>query len=110
MLDHLRSAQEADSLEAADALIDVLNDLTPREREILTTILDGKPAKSAARELGISTSTYDAHRTRVFLKFRTHSATQLLLRFAKASFAFPRALAGHPELSALPDWLLRRAG
>jgi len=41
-------------------------DLTPREREVLTLVAQGKANKQIARELGISEKTVKTHLTRVF--------------------------------------------
>ena len=41
-------------------------DLTPREREVLTLVAQGKANKLIARELGISEKTVKTHLTRVF--------------------------------------------
>jgi DNA-binding CsgD family transcriptional regulator len=109
MLEQLREAREADSPRAAEALVDVLFDLTPRELDVLNALLEGWSGKQAARALGISPNTFDSHRTRIFLKFRVHSANELLVRFAKARFAFAALLDRNPHLSALPEWLTRRS-
>ena len=53
--------------------------LTPREREILSLVIDGVPSKNIARKLGLSTKTVDVHRARITHK--TGSTTiQTLIR------------------------------
>jgi FixJ family two-component response regulator len=51
--------------------------LTPREREIMEMIVDGKLNKVIAAELGISEKTVQTHRTRVMEKMQTRSVASL---------------------------------
>jgi len=53
---------------AADAL-------TPREREVLSLVADGLPAKQVARRLGISEKTVEGHKSRVFAKLGVSNQT-----------------------------------
>ena len=55
-----------------------LEALTPREKEILRLIVDGKLSKEIAAALGISTSTVEKHRENLFRKFKVHSNVQLV--------------------------------
>jgi two-component system CheB/CheR fusion protein len=47
---------------------DHLADLTPRQREIMTLVLDGHPSKNIAADLGISQRTVENHRASIMHK------------------------------------------
>ncbi len=51
--------------------------LTPREREVVYPVAEGKSNKLIAMELGISMRTVEAHRARVFYKMGVRNAVQL---------------------------------
>ncbi|MGB7846493.1 MAG: response regulator transcription factor [Candidatus Acidiferrum sp.] len=53
--------------------------LTPREREILQLLAEGKSNKEVASLLGISVNTAEAHRANIMLKLDFHSITDLVL-------------------------------
>lgn len=55
--------------------------LTPRERQVLQLIAEGKTTKEAAVILGISPKTADSHRTRIMDKLDIHQ-TAGLVRYA----------------------------
>lgn len=61
--------------------MDPLDDLTPREREVLQLIAEGHSNRSIADRLGLSIKTVDGHRTRVMAKLDLHDATAVT-RFA----------------------------
>jgi FixJ family two-component response regulator len=52
--------------------------LTPREREVLTLMTQGKPNKVMAAELGVSQRTVEIHRARVMEKSGASSLAQLV--------------------------------
>lgn len=52
--------------------------LSPREREVLVSVVDGKPTKIIAYELGISIKTVDIHRTNIKRKFGTQTVASLV--------------------------------
>ncbi len=54
------------------------NRLTPREREILQLLAEGKSNKEVAGFLGISVKTAETHRANVMLKLDFHSITDLV--------------------------------
>jgi DNA-binding NarL/FixJ family response regulator len=55
--------------------------LSPRERELLQLIAEGKTTKEAAEILGVSTKTAESHRTRIMQKLNIHE-TASLVRYA----------------------------
>jgi len=52
--------------------------LTPREREILQLLAEGKANKEVASLLGISVNTAEAHRANIMLKLNLHSLAELV--------------------------------
>jgi DNA-binding NarL/FixJ family response regulator len=62
-----------------DALRASRSRLTPREREIVQLLAEGKSNKEVASLLGISVKTAEAHRANVMLKLNFHSITELVL-------------------------------
>ena len=57
---------------------DNLNDLTPREKQILDIIGTGKTTKQIAEELRVSTSTVGNHRKHICKKLDLHSTAELV--------------------------------
>ena len=55
-----------------------LDKLTPRQREILQLIAEGRTSKDIALELGLSVKTADAHRANVMRKLDLHSVSELV--------------------------------
>jgi DNA-binding NarL/FixJ family response regulator len=52
--------------------------LTPREREIVQLLSEGKSSKEVAVELGISVKTSETHRANIMRKLEIHSVSQLV--------------------------------
>lgn len=52
--------------------------LTPREREVLQLLAEGKSSKEVAVELGLSVSTAETHRTNIMRKLDLHSVSDLV--------------------------------
>jgi DNA-binding NarL/FixJ family response regulator len=52
--------------------------LTPRQRETIQLLAEGKSNKEAAATLGISVKTVEAHRANIMLKLNLHSVTELV--------------------------------
>jgi DNA-binding NarL/FixJ family response regulator len=61
--------------------VNPLDLLTPREREVLQLIAEGKTNKDMAGQLNLSVYTIDGHRTRIMEKLGLHSIGELV-RFA----------------------------
>jgi len=53
--------------------------LTPREREVLQLLAEGKSNKEIAALLGISVNTAEAHRANIMLKLDLHSISELVV-------------------------------
>lgn len=60
------------------SIMDPLDPLTPREREVALAIADGKPNKIVAYELGISVRTVETHRARLMSKLGITSLPELV--------------------------------
>jgi DNA-binding NarL/FixJ family response regulator len=53
--------------------------LTPREREVVQLLANGKTAKEVAASLGLSVKTVEAHRSNVMRKLQIHSVSELVV-------------------------------
>jgi two-component system, LuxR family, response regulator DctR len=62
---------------AGNALRKRLAELTERERDVMRLVIEGRPNKLIADELGISVRTVEVHRARVFEKMDVKSAVEL---------------------------------
>jgi FixJ family two-component response regulator len=60
------------------AILDQMKTLTPREREIMTHVIAGKPNKAIAADLEISLDTVKIHRGRVMQKLGIDSVAELV--------------------------------
>jgi two-component system response regulator FixJ len=65
--------------------------LTGREREIFDHVIQGKPSKVIARELGISYRTVEIHRSRILSKTNARSVAELIRITDKAGESFVQA-------------------
>jgi FixJ family two-component response regulator len=52
--------------------------LTPREREVLALLVEGRLNKQVACELGVAEKTIKVHRARVMEKMEAHSLVDLV--------------------------------
>lgn len=52
--------------------------LTPRERQVMELVIEGKPNKVIAAELGLSPRTVEVYRARVMIKTRAESLAELI--------------------------------
>ena len=72
-----QSAQALSGRQGSEALQRGLAELTDRETEVMRLVIEGKPNKLIADELGISVRTVEVHRARVFDKMNVKSAVEL---------------------------------
>ena len=72
-----QSAQALLQRRLRDAVAHALGELTDREREVMTLVIDGRPNKLIADALSISVRTVEVHRARVFEKMNVKSAVEL---------------------------------
>jgi len=72
--DHRRRGKDAELSKVRERIAR----LTPREREVMDLVLDGKPNKVIAAELGLSPKTVEVHRSRVMAKMQVASLAGLL--------------------------------
>ena len=67
------------------AAVDHLAELTPRQSEIMTLVLDGHPSKNIAADLGISRRTVENHRAAIMHKTGSKSLPALARLVLEAS-------------------------
>lgn len=82
LIEGVRHALEIDARRRAGAaemalVEERLQSLTPRERQVLERLLDGKPNKLIARDLDVSVRTVEIHRSNLMLKMGAKSASHL---------------------------------
>ena len=61
-----------------------IDSLTPREREVMDMVVDGKANKVIAIDLGLSQRTVEIHRARVMSKMAVDSVSQLVQMVMRA--------------------------
>jgi two-component system response regulator FixJ len=61
-----------------------IDSLTPREREVMDMVVDGKANKVIAIDLGLSQRTVEIHRARVMRKMNADSVSQLVQMVMRA--------------------------
>jgi DNA-binding NarL/FixJ family response regulator len=74
----ISNARSAEELTPPDGAKISRQRLTPREREILQLLAEGKSNKEVASLLGISVNTAEAHRANIMLKLGVHSLAELV--------------------------------
>jgi two-component system response regulator FixJ len=83
LIDRVQRALERDSehrrsLRETDGIQERLTSLTPREREVLDLLTQGKQNKVMAADLGLSQRTVEIHRAHVMEKMGARSVAQLV--------------------------------
>jgi len=83
LLDRINAAlkQDAQNRESVDRLADLrqrAESLTPREREVMGHVVDGKANKVIAIDLGLSERTVEIHRANVMEKMAARSVAHLV--------------------------------
>jgi FixJ family two-component response regulator len=84
------SAQALASRIEVDSIHERISRLTPREREVLALLVEGRFNKQAACVLGIAEKTIKVHRARVMDKMEVRSLVELVRATDKA--CIPRSL------------------
>lgn len=83
MLDERRRGHRAERAELAARL----EQLTPREHEVMEMVADGRSNKEIANALGVSAKTVEAHRARVMEKMEARSLAELVRMVLTANLA-----------------------
>jgi two-component system response regulator FixJ len=83
LLDSVHRAFKQDSIQRGknmklQAIRNRLESLTPREKEVLYAVAEGRRNKTIADDLNISQSTVEAHRARVMEKMQAKSLSELM--------------------------------
>lgn len=83
LLDLIQQALETDSenrtlLQEREAIVERINSLTDREREVMERVVDGQANKVIAIELGVSQRTVEIHRAHVMEKMQSRSIAHLV--------------------------------
>lgn len=73
-----RSAQSAPSAADRAGIEARIATLSPREREVMQFVIEGKPNKVIATRLGLSTRTVEVHRAKVMEKMQAASLAELV--------------------------------
>ena len=71
-------AEQRESLTEKNQILQRLEELTPREKEIMDMMIEGLANKVIAIDLNISQRTVEIHRSRVMHKMGTHSLAHLV--------------------------------
>ena len=85
-----------------------LASLTPREREVLEHVMNGRLNKQIASDLGTAEKTVKVHRARALAKMHARSVAEVVraVERARTGEAWP-ASPSHPPWTALDDWSAR---
>jgi RNA polymerase sigma factor (sigma-70 family) len=83
LLDSVHRAIEMDAERRGEAsrlteIREHLDQLTPREREVLDLVISGMRNKNISQQMGITLSTVEAHRSRVMEKMQADSLSHLM--------------------------------
>ena len=92
-----KSALEAEHALARRAVLAHLARLTPRERQVLTQLVEGVQYDRVSSSLGITKRTVEAHRRRIMEKMGARTLPQLLQQLARVGW--PPKASAHPELT-----------
>jgi len=87
-----RTAAEDVGAEAAPATAGALAGLTPRQRDVLGLLIEGKTNKLICRELELSESTVKTHLASIFRRLGATSRTQAVVAAARMGLRFGPAI------------------
>lgn len=77
--------------------------LTARERQIMDSFIGGKPVKTIAYELGVSTKTVETHRSKLFQKMGVRSLVELTRMVLEAKRCADGAAQEPPPRACAPS-------
>jgi DNA-binding NarL/FixJ family response regulator len=72
--------------------------LSPREREVVQLVAEGKSSKEIAVMLGLSTKTVETHRSNLLIKLKIHSIVELVMYAVRNGIVSVRT-----PLAVMPD-------
>jgi DNA-binding NarL/FixJ family response regulator len=88
--DKLSSLLQASfSCSAARRAVAAPNPLTPRERQVVRRIAEGRSSKEVAQALALSVRTVDTHRANLMRKLDLHSVSELVRYAIREHLAVP---------------------
>lgn len=70
--------RERELYDEREALRQRISDLTDRERQVLTRVVNGQSNKTIAADLGVALKTVEAHRSRIMVKMKVKSLSDLV--------------------------------
>jgi two-component system response regulator FixJ len=73
-----RNATNQSKLDEREEIRQLLSNLTPREREVLDLLVDGKQARTVSKRLGSSHNTVRVQRTTIMKKMRADNLADLI--------------------------------
>jgi len=74
-----KAPARSDNRQAAAIMFPQERTLTPREREVLKLLAEGKTVRAAASALGLSSKTVDAHKFNLMRKLGIHNKAELVM-------------------------------
>ena len=78
----LQAREMSEKSAQRDRIRNQLTSLSPRERQVLDKVIEGKLNKIIASELNISNKTVEAHRARLMEKMQAHTLAELIRQIA----------------------------
>ncbi len=77
-----------------------LQALSPRERDVVNHVMDGRTSKSIARELGVSLKTVDFHRANIMRKAGVQTVAALVHLVIRGGYS-TKSLSSQPQTDSL---------
>jgi DNA-binding CsgD family transcriptional regulator len=84
--------------------VDSVTALSPREREVVQLVCEGKASKEIASILNVSLATAETHRSNVLRKLRLHSVAELVLYAVRNGIVYMHL----PPSSIIPNRMAER--